>query len=161
MGQQSLIDEFDELACDKTITVEDLDRQVVIMVTYKQGYDELKARSNHGHELYQEAKAVLITMLKAANKKKYHVDGVGTVAVTEKLKVTTPKSLEDKQALFEYLKRELGNEGFLASASVNYNTLNRIYNEAFDKAKEDGNAAEFSIPGIEQPQAEFGLSFRK
>lgn len=156
-----MMNEFDELAVDQSITTEQLDDAVKALADSKKEYDLKKQVSNEAHAIMQENQAVLINLLKLANKKKYVVDGYGTASVTEKLKVKTPQHPEDKEKLFQWLKERHGEYGFLSSASVNYQTLNRIYNEAFEEATENGTADTFGIPGVATPDSESSLSFRR
>lgn len=146
---------------DESITTEQMDAMVKEMSELKDNYDELKKQSNAAHEKYQEARAKLITTLQAAGKTKYFVDGVGTVSVTEKLKIQTPKSPEDKEAFFKWLQEKYGREGYLTYATVNYNSLNSLYNTEFEQAKLEGTADNFEIAGVGNPEHEYGLSFRK
>lgn len=154
-----MTDEFKVV--DKSITTEQMDSMVSEMSELKDTYDKLKKQSNAAHEAYQEARAKLITVLQEAGKTKYFVDGVGTVSVTEKLKIKTPKSPEDKEAFFDWLRNKYGQEGYLTYATVNYNSLNALYNTEFEQAKLDGTADEFQIAGVGNPEHEYGLSFRK
>lgn len=146
---------------DKSITIEMLDEATAIMAKNKAEYEKLKAISTEAHAMFQESRGKLVAMLMASNKKKYHVEGIGTVSVTEKLKVRTPKGLEDKKALAEWLRTQLGDDGMHTYLSVNYQSLNSLYNSEFEAAKERGTASEFNLPGVDAPEAEFGLSFRR
>lgn len=155
------LEEFDELKADGTITTEELDSMVRDMAESKADYEKHKAISTEKYHIYEEKRAKLITTLRAANKGKYVVDGVGTVSVTEKLKVKTPKNPEDKGAFFAWLNQKFGHEGFLSYTGINYQTLQALYNTEFEEAKLNGYADNFHIPGVGNPEAEYGLSFRK
>lgn len=146
---------------DESITTDELDAMVKDMAKLKADYEALKMQSNTAHEKYQESRAKLIATLQAAGKTKYHVDGVGTVSVTEKLKIRVPKDPEDKAKFFEWLQRRYGMEGYLTYATVNYNSLNSLYNNEFEQARLEGTADNFSIDGVGNPEHEYGLSFRK
>lgn len=146
---------------DEGITIEMLDESVAIMAKYKAEYEKQKAVSNDCHSRFQEARGKLVAMLMAANKSKYHVEGIGTVSVTEKLKVRTPKGLDDKKALAAWLQTQLGDDGMHTYLSVNYQSLNSLYNQEFEAAKDRGDASNFTLPGVDAPEAEFGLNFRK
>ncbi len=146
---------------DTEITTQMMDDTVKDFWLSKQEYDEAKAESNAKHKLMEEKKYVLMEMLKATGKSKYQVDGCGTATLKEKLKVRTPKDVTDKAALFAWLKENHGDIGATALMSVNSNTLNKIFNDAFDEAKENGTADTFEIPGLGQGEVEHTLSFRK
>lgn len=153
--------EWEELSTDDTITTEELDSLVEAMSEAKADYEAKKKISTEAHADYQIKRAYLIAKLQAANKKKYDVEGVGSVTVTESLKVKTPKDFDDKQKLFDWIEGEMGQEGILSYLGINYNTLNSLYNERFAQAKEEGTGADFNIPGINSPETEYGLRFKK
>lgn len=143
------------------ITTEDLDRLVDKMARAKSDYESKKAISDEAYHYFQEMKAVLVSTLRSINKKSYKVDGLGTVTVTEKLKVKTPKDFDSKEKFFAWINQRYGKEGFLSYLGINYQSLNKLYNDEFDQAKEEGTVDGFEIPGIDKPEAEFSLSFRK
>ena len=146
---------------DGSITIDMLDESVAIMAKHKEEYERQKAISNEAHARYQESRGKLIAMLKAVGKEKYFVDGLGTVRVTEKLKVRTPKGLDAKKALAGWLLKNLGEDGMHSYLSINYQSLNSLYNQEFEASKERGEASEFNIPGVDSPESEFGLSFTR
>ena len=68
-----------------------------------------------------------------------------------------PRTQEQKEAFFEYLKsRDL----FWAYASVNSQALNAFYKAEFDAAMQDGDL-DFSIPGIDEPDIVETIQMRK
>lgn len=150
---------FEEAPRD--VTQKELDDLVADMAAAQAKYDNLKAESTEAYHAYEKLRAQLVDTLRATGKKKYHVDGIGTVSVTEKLKVTTPKTPEDKSRFFAWLNLKWGREGFLSYTGINYQTLQKLYNDEFKEAKENGTAADFNIPGVGDPVAEFGLKFNK
>ena len=159
--QQDLMEEFANLTADTSITTEQLDDTIIAMKNAEAAYRSAKEISNALHAEYQEHQQKLITMMRSANKKKYHVDGYGTASLVEKLKVKTPKSLEAKQALYNWITTRDGEDGLIAQTTVNYATLQRIYNEAFEEARLAGTLDTFKVDGLEEPEAEYSLSFRK
>jgi len=146
---------------NESITIEELDMAVALMAKHKTDYEKAKAISSEHHAVYQEKRAKLISMLQAAGKTKYSVDCIGTVSITEKLKVRTPKGLDNKKALAAWLLKNLGDDGMHTYLSINYNSLNSLYNQEFESAKENGTAAEFNMPGVDSPDSEFGISFTR
>jgi len=161
MTDEIQLELWDDLSLDSSITTEDLDKLVSIMKAAKSAYEIAKAQSDSLHKEYNEYRSKVIKALMATNKSKYFVDGVGTVSLVEKLKVRVPNDLQDKANFFNWLTRTMGEEGFLAHVGVNYQTLNSLYNQEFDKAKQDGTADNFKIPGIGDPESETTLSFRQ
>lgn len=156
-----MIEASDFDTVDTEITTQQMDDALVEFHQAKREYDEAKSESNAKHGLMEEKKYVLMEMLKATGKSKYQVDGHGTATLNEKLKVTTPKDVESKAALFEWLKNKHGDVGATALMSVNANTLNKIFNDEFQEARESGTADDFEIPGLGQGEVIHTLSFRK
>jgi len=71
--------------------------------------------------------------------------------------VTTPKTSEEKQALFEFLQ----SKGiFLEIASVNSQTLNSLYKSLAAEAEEQGNY-DFKMPGVGEPTTYTSLKLRR
>lgn len=71
--------------------------------------------------------------------------------------VTTPKTPEEKQALFEFLQ----SKGiFLEIASVNSQTLNSLYKSLATEAEEKGNY-DFKMPGVGEPTTYTSLKLRR
>jgi hypothetical protein len=121
-------------------------------------YEGAKAISNDLHAHMESAKFELIKLLQAAGKTKYEAEGVGKITLVEKLSVTTPKTLEDKAALFGWLKVKFG-EDYLAYLSINHQTLNSLYNQELKEVAELG--AEFNVPGLEPATTNTELRFSK
>lgn len=71
--------------------------------------------------------------------------------------VTTPKTPEEKQKLFDFL-HEKGI--FLEFASVNSQTLNSLYKSLAEEAAEKGNY-DFEIPGVGKPTSFTTLKVKK
>lgn len=76
---------------------------------------------------------------------------------TQESSVKTPKTLEDKRALFDFL-REKGI--FDEMVSVNSQTLNSLYKNLAQEALEQG-VLEFNMPGIAEPTNFTKLKMRK
>lgn len=72
----------------------------------------------------------------------------GTVYIKRVWRVGMPKTDEEKQQLFSWL-REQGI--FDRYATVNSNSLNALYMSEWDAAKERGDGLEFGIPGVGEP----------
>lgn len=106
-------------------------------------YTELEAAEN-----------MVIGALKSSGKSKYEAEGVGLVYISHKTSYTTPKSNEEKQALFDYIKAKNGPAALMSLVSINHATLNSWAN----KETEDNPLLE--IPGLQQPTATETLNFR-
>lgn len=141
-----------------TVTTEELDHVISTMYKAKQDYDQKKIVSTEAHHHLEDCKAQVTELLRNAGKTEYVVEGVGKATLVDKLKVITPKSPEEKALLFKWIKETMGADGFLAHVGVNYQTLQRLYNESISASP---NPAEFNMPGVGQPQSFIELRFRK
>lgn len=81
----------------------------------------------------------------------------GRLSIVEKMRVTVPKSVEDKKALAKYLEKK---KIFWELFGINSQTLNSFYNAEADIAKDRGDA-DWSMPGVNPPSIELSLQFRR
>lgn len=139
------------------ITVKDLDQAVTEMVEARKQYDDAKELSNAFHAKLEERKERLLQMLEATGKSSYKVDGVGTVSKVEKLKVSMPTTPEAKEKFFSWLLENEGKDGFNHYATVNYQSLNSLYNQRYEEATDKSM---FEIPGIKAPEVSLELRFK-
>ena len=75
----------------------------------------------------------------------------------ESMSVKTPKTLEEKEEFFNYLRSQ---GVFNELVSVNSRTLNSFYKSMAEKAAEDG-VLDFKMPGIEEPVPYTKLKMRR
>lgn len=75
----------------------------------------------------------------------------------EKSSVVTPKTIEEKQALFDYLQEK---GLFMEMVSVNSQTLNALYKSMAEQAAEEG-ILEFKLPGVPEPTVYTNLKLRR
>lgn len=81
----------------------------------------------------------------------------GLLSIAYRTSVKTPKTAEDKQKFYDYLR----SKGLYDSMiSVNSQTLNSFYKSEMEQAQEAGNS-EFAIPGINEVTINETLSFRR
>ncbi|MBK8455632.1 MAG: hypothetical protein IPL34_20340 [Thiofilum sp.] len=99
---------------------------------------------------------LLIESLQENNLKNYRGPD-GLISVSHKTSVRTPKTTEDKEAFFAYL-RDKGVYDMMIS--VNSATLNSFYKQEFENAVLNGNE-NFTIPGLNEVTLTPSLSFRK
>lgn len=71
--------------------------------------------------------------------------------------VTTPKTLEDKEKLFNWLKEKAI---FMEIVSVNSQTLNSLYKNLSEDAAKEG-ILDFQIPGVANPTTYTTLKLKK
>lgn len=82
----------------------------------------------------------------------------GTATRQLKTSVRLPQTDAEKAQFFDWLKQE---DLFDKMISVNSRSLNSLYSEKFEAAKELGEGVEFSIPGLNHVTAYEELSFRR
>lgn len=140
------------------ISLQQMDEEIAQMKAKQLLYEEAKKKSSELYNEYEAQKLKVIQMLQASGKTKYSVDGIGTVSIKQVFKVQTPKTTEEKAAAFEWIKKEMGEDGFLTYAGINYMSLNSLYNLKSEEYAERGEV--LTIPGVGMPEAETVLSFR-
>lgn len=150
-----------EAGANQAITTEMMDQLVKDMREKREAYDAAKEEATQKYKVFAEAEGKLIEAMTQAGKRKYVVDGVGTVFFVEKLVVPTPKTNENKLLFFDFIKQEYGQDFLNEKLSVHHQVLQKIYNEAFKEAKDRGEGDTFTVPGLEAPTQMISLNFRK
>jgi len=130
---------------------------VTQLYTQREVVDRISDSLDIESKKLEALKSKIVFMLDESGMEKFHTPGVGTVSVRNRFTVTTPKSLEDKEKFFQWL-RERGI--FTEVVSVNSQKLNSLYQEEIEKSLADGEP-DFSIPGIPEPKVIKTLSIRK
>lgn len=145
----------------KPISVQQLDELVVDYKRKRTEYETAKSKATDLQKIQAQAEGALLEALRSSGKKKYHVDGLGTASVVEKLVYRVPGTLADKTEFFSWLEKRYGHTFLLDKQSVNSQSLQKICNDAFTEEIEAGRGAEFRIPGLVDPTPNYSLSFRK
>ncbi len=86
----------------------------------------------------------LIGLLKAVGRDSFNVPGVGTAYISHRQNFTTPKTGEDKVALFTFIKNKYGEEVLRSMLNIHSATLNSW-------AKKELEEGVLTIPGLGQP----------
>lgn len=142
----------------KEYSVSEVDAKIKELARLRADYEAKKKTSGEAHKLYKEQESEVLSMLDDIGKTSFKTDGVGTVTKKVSFGVTTPKTPDDKELLFKWLKDNLGKDGFMTYASVNSQSLNALYNEMYSEAEDKEN---FKIDGVGDPIDRITLSFRK
>jgi len=117
-------------------------------------YETAKKAASELLVKYEQTESRMLSLLKAAKKSKWQVDGLGTAYIINKYVVRVPKDAASKTALFNYIKEHHGPESLMGMVSINHQTLNGFVN------KEKENNPEVQIPGLEAPTHMESLGFR-
>lgn len=136
------------------ISLAQMDEAVAEVRKLRKEYEEKKALVSEVNSRLEEAEGKIIKMLEASGKTKYEAEGVGLVSVSIRESYKTPKTVEDKTKLFNWIKETHGPEALMGLVSINSQTLN-----SFAK-KEIENNPGLNIPGLEVPSVSTVLSFR-
>jgi DNA repair photolyase len=136
-------------------TLEEMDELIQQYRKARDEYDEAKRISGEKHAVSEELKQQVINALKSNNRTKYEVEGVGLVYISTKETYETPKTAEQKQALYDYIKGKYGEAVLIAMQGINHQTLNSWAN------KEIEADPTLRIPGLLDPTSEELLSLRR
>lgn len=142
------------------ITTAELDSAATAYDKAYAAYEEAKEKASALHKIAQEAEKKFEATMDAAGKTKYIVEGQGTYYFINKMTVPTPKSNDDKRALFAYIKEKHGAEFLTTLTSINHQTLQSFYKAEFEEAAANENVA-VTIPGLQEPTAIRSIGFRK
>lgn len=154
--------EMENEASGTVVTTEELDHAVAEFREAEEIYQDIDAKKKEAYKVREEKKQKVLETMQKAGKTKYYVEGLGTVYQINKYLVATPKTVEAKEAFFKYLKEEYGDTFLMDKLGVHSATLNKIYNEALNEAKENGeDVSTFSIPGLDSPNVYTNIGFRK
>lgn len=136
------------------VSTEAMDQMVSLM---QQKWDKYEEQENIAKELkkdYLAQEKLVLDTLVAIGKQKWQVEGLGTASILNRQSFTTPKTIEDKEALFGYITQKYGKETLWGYIGINSQTLN-----AFAKKELEIDPA-LSIPGLTSPTVSQSIGFR-
>lgn len=137
----------------RDVTTKELDDAVASLKLAKQKYQDAKDLSDQAYATVKDAEAFLIALMEEARKEVYIAEGIGRVKVSYEPSVTTPKTKEQKEQFFDWIKSNMGDEAYWAYMTVNSNTLNSLYKTMLEDGK--------TIAGLEEPTTRTKLSLTK
>lgn len=158
-----MTNEWDEVLEQASgITTEQLDEAIAKYNELREVHQEIDLKKKAAYAEMAKQEQQVVKLLQSAGKTKYVVEGIGTAYFVNKYLVTTPKTIEDKKAFFKYLEDTFGTVFLYDKLSVHSASLNKIYNDALEAKKDNGeDISLFSIPGLQPPQVHTSLNFRK
>lgn len=158
MSLEDLNRGFDEVTTEDLSLVE-MDQLVTKFAMARNEYEIRKKELSTFFAEEVEATALrLQSALEKAGKKSYKVDGLGTISLVHKQTVTTPKTVEEKRQLFNYILDSYGQDVLDSMVSINHNTLNSFYNAEAERAEDK---AMFHLPGLGSPVVRTETRFTK
>ena len=142
----------------REVSTKELDELVKTLKTARAEYDAAKAISNEKNEVVDELEKKLVALLSEAGKTVYEVEGCARVTIVSKTQVTTPKTIEAKESLFNWIEEKHGKDARLAYQTINYQSLNSLYNKELEAAVARGE--DINIPGLDLPMVVKSLQLR-
>jgi hypothetical protein len=139
------------------ITVEALDQLAQEIVDLRKDYDDKKGIASEAYKKLDQKENELIEQMKKADKKQWRTEA-GLFSLRETFSVGVPKTLEAKQALFDYIQEKYGLEVAMDKFSMHSKTLNSFYNQELEAS---GDPSLFNLPGVDVPTSTTSVSFRK
>jgi len=149
-----------EKIIEKETTMQDFIDKVKEMWEQKRVVDELKEALKDESAKLETFKSETIKAMEAMDIEKQHVTGCGTIFRQKNFSIKTPKTIEQKEALFKWIGENKGRDVLRNMLSINSQTLNSFYKSELEVAKETGNI-DFSLPGIDAPELYYTLGMRK
>jgi hypothetical protein len=119
---------------------------------------ELNDQLKELNEVITDLDLKIIAFLNEAQLKTFVVPGVGAVTKKDNFSFKTPKTMEEKQALFDYIKNTYGEDVLMAKVGIDSRHLNAWAKEELENHQEDPL---FAIPGLSEPSHYETLSFTK
>jgi hypothetical protein len=138
----------------QNVSVHQLDNEVRVLVDLEKDYEAKKKISNEANAKYEEQRTLVLNLLQATGRSKYHAPGIGTVSMAIKSQIKVPHNPVDKKAMIEHF-RSLDEALFYSYVSVNHHTLNSYYNQQLEMDPD------FVIPGVGEKKETPELRIRK
>jgi len=132
----------------QNITVEELTNKIDTCLELKEEYGGLSRKAKDAHSELKKAQGEIIAILEDMGRDSFDTNRVKfSYRHSESFK--TPKDIEAKQALAEYIKEKHGEEYFWNLFSVNSRSLQGFAKTELEAA-EDDNDYNFELPGCER-----------
>lgn len=130
------------------ITLQEFEDLCTRAYELKKDLDLLDLQKKSVNENLMQVQQKILIHMEAHNKKSYKTQH-GTIVAATKFQVTLPKTPEQLEAFYSYLKSRGHFDNLI---SVNYQKLNSYYKQEMEAAVEAGNI-DFKVPGIDEPKA--------
>lgn len=140
------------------VTLQSLNLLGEAIFKQNQKVDEVEAVAKKENALLEKMKAKMINILETHGHTNYQVPGLGKLQMRERTSVTLPKTPQDKDAFYTYLKEKGLFEHLI---TVNSQTLNAFWKKEREVAISEGRSAGFKIPGIDEPKTMALLAITK
>lgn len=122
--------------------------------------DRLKAEKTEQEKILRTKKFEVLKLMQELGLDKQQVPGFGSCSITAKTSYKTPKTPEEKKALFAWIAETKGQDVLDNLLAINSQTLNSFAKVEFENAMSEENF-EFSIPGLDEPTISEDIRFTK
>lgn len=122
----------------------------------KRSIAELEEEVKRKKEVFSALSEKIVATLEASEVDSMRAHGF-LFYIERRSSVTTPKTLEEKRELFDYLRQQ---NIFDEMVSVNSQTLNSLYKQLEAEALERGEL-EFKLPGVAEPTTYTTLKMKR
>lgn len=143
----------------KEVSTAELDALAKQLREAKEQYQVAKLVSDKHYAVMKEIEDKIVSIMCYAGKKTYIAEGYGRITIKSSLSVTTPKTPEQKEAFFNWIKTNMGMDAYYTYMSVNSNSLNSLYKQKLEEYGEKGEI--LNIDGLDAPVEYVSLSFTK
>lgn len=124
----------------------------------REDYEKKDAIAKEAYHVRKAKEKEFLDALASVGKTSWKIDGVGTVSAVDSLNVPVAKTIEDKRALWAYIKDKYGEDVAFDKFGMHSKTLQSFYKEELAAAQDPSL---FSLPGIDEPTSEKEFRFRK
>ena len=138
------------------MTIEEMNLLAELILTLRKEEDEANRIKKDITAKLEKAENEMLLALQGNDMTSYRSPS-GLCSVSFRTSVRTPKTLEEKEAFYSFLKEKGYYDDLI---SVNSQKLNGFYKEQMELAKERGDE-DFEIPGIKEVTMTPNLSFRR
>lgn len=139
------------------VTVQQMDELVAKLMQERAESQAMKDALTEKNKGIQKLESQVVLALKQLERDNYR-SKAGTVSISQQWRVNVPTSVDDKKALFKWLK----DKGILWQyATVQSNSLKSLFLEEWEHAKLEGEGMDFKIPGVGEPKLYEQLQVRK
>lgn len=138
------------------MSLQEIENQIKELSDIRNQIDELKNQEKKLNEAKGAIEAKIMEQLKAVGNDSYK-SSLGTAYISTSLSYKMPKDLENREQLFDYLKKQ---NTFDTLITINSQTFNAWCKAETEAAKAAGTFP-FAIPGVEDPISYEQLRFRK
>lgn len=129
-----------------TVTVEELNQWASDIFELRAKKDEIEEKLSELNKSLQVKERQVIEALKELNLTTFKAS-TGTLTQYDKVSYAVPKTPEDRQSFFDYLKEKQVFDGMV---TVHHATLNAYVEKEFEAAKDAGDLF-FTVPGLGAP----------